>query len=93
MVRHVVMWKLKNPEDAPALKARLEALNGRIPGLIRLQAGVDFLHGPQSADLALIADLEDRAALDAYQAHPAHQAIVPLMREAATARMAVDFEL
>ncbi len=93
MIRHVVLWKLKNRADAPALAARLEALNGRIPGLIRLTAGADVLGEAQSADLALVADLESVEALAAYQAHPAHQEVVPLMREAATSRMAADFEL
>ena len=93
MVRHIVMWTLRDRADAPKLKARLEALNGRIPGLIRLQVGEDFLHSPQSADLVLIADLENRAALKVYQQHPEHQAVVPQVAEATTSRTVADFEL
>ena len=36
MVKHIVMWKLKPEnmeENAQAIKAALESLNGKIPGL------------------------------------------------------------
>lgn len=92
MVRHIVMWKLRDKSDADVLKQSLEALNGKIPGLIRLEAGIDFLASEQSADLVLVADLENREALDAYQAHAAHQAVVPLIRSAALSRSVVDYE-
>jgi len=93
MVRHIVMWNLRDKSDAPALKTRLEALNGLIPGLIQVQVGIDFLHSEQSANLVLIADLENRQALDMYQQHPEHQAVVPLVKAAALSRSVVDFEL
>lgn len=92
LVRHIVMWKLRDKADAALLKARLEALNGRIPGLVHLEVGMDFLASAQSADLVLVADLENREALDSYQAHPEHQAVVPLVREAAASRTVVDYE-
>lgn len=92
MVRHIVMWKLRDKEEAPVLKQRLEAMNGRIPGLMSVQAGIDFLASGQSADLVLVADLESREALDAYQSHPEHQAVVPLIRAAAVSRTVVDYE-
>jgi len=93
MVRHIVMWNLRDKHDAPTLKTRLEALNGKIPGLIQVQVGIDFLHSEQSADLVLIADLENRQALDTYQQHPEHQAVVPLVKAAALSRSVVDFEV
>ena len=93
MIRHIVMWKLRDKADAVELKQRLEALNGAIPGLIRLEVGIDFLASEQSADLVLVADLESRAALDHYQQHPEHQSVVPLVRAAASSRSVVDYEL
>jgi len=92
MVKHIVMWKLRNKTDAAALKKRLEALNDRIPGLIHIEAGIDFLESEQSADLLLYSELESREALDAYQAHPEHQAVVPLIKAAAASRTVVDYE-
>ncbi|HKI61739.1 MAG TPA: Dabb family protein [Mariprofundaceae bacterium] len=92
MVRHIVMWKLKNKADAAEIKGRLEALAGRIPGLLHAEVGVDFLASDQSADLVLVADLESREALAAYQAHPEHQSVVPLVKAAALSRIVVDYE-
>jgi len=93
MVKHIVMWKLRDKADAAEIKERLEALNGRIPGLIRLEAGIDFLASAQSADLVLYAELESRAALEAYQNHSEHQAVVPLVKAAAVSRTVVDYEI
>ncbi len=93
MVKHIVMWKLKDKAEAPALKSRLEALNGRIPGLLKLEVGIDFLASDQSADLVLISEHESRQALIDYQAHPEHQAVAPLIKAAALSRSVVDFEV
>lgn len=92
MVKHIVIWELREKADAAAIKEKLEALNGKIPGLVHIEVGIDFLESEQSADLVLVAELESREALDAYQSHPEHQAVVPLVKEAATSRTVVDYE-
>lgn len=93
MIKHIVMWKLKDRAGASALKERLEALNGKIPGLLHLEVGIDFLASEQSADLVLLAELENREALDVYQHHAEHQTVMPLVKAAAVSRMVVDYEL
>jgi len=93
MVKHIVMWKLKDKAEAPALKERLESLDGRIPGLFHLEVGIDFLESEQSADLVLVAELENHKALNAYQQHTEHQAVVPLVKAAAISRTVVDYEI
>lgn len=98
MVKHIVMWKLKEEAhgndkatNARLIKEKLEALNGQIPGLIRLEVGIDFL-GEGNLDVVLCSELENRKALDAYQNHPLHQALLPFVKEAVTERKAVDYE-
>ncbi len=98
MVKHIVMWKLKEEAhgndkvtNARLIKERLEALNGQISGLIRLEVGIDFL-GEGNLDVVLCSELEDRKALDTYQNHPLHQALLPFVKEAVTERKAVDYE-
>jgi len=93
MIKHIVMWKLRDKADAVEIKARLEALKGKIPGLLNIEAGIDFLESEQSADLVLYAELQNREALEAYQSHPDHQAVVPLVKAAAVARTVVDYEV
>jgi len=92
MVKHIVMWKLRNRADATEIRDRLQALQGRIPGLIGIEVGIDFLASEQSADLVLVAELESREALSLYQAHPEHQAVVPLLKAATVSRVVVDYE-
>ncbi len=98
MVKHIVMWKLKEEAhgndkvtNARLIKERLEALNGQISGLIRLEVGIDFL-GEGNLDVVLCSELENRKALDTYQNHPLHQALLPFVKEAVTERKAVDYE-
>ncbi|MFQ5345417.1 MAG: Dabb family protein, partial [Mariprofundus sp.] len=67
-------------------------LAGKIPGLLNIEVGIDFLESEQSADVVLYAELESRAALESYQSHPEHQAVVPLVKAAAIARTVVDYE-
>ncbi|ATX81011.1 Stress responsive A/B Barrel Domain [Mariprofundus ferrinatatus] len=93
MVKHIVMWKLRDKRDAAEIKARLEALDGKIPGLIKIEVGIDFLESEQSADVVLYSELASREALDAYQAHPEHVAVIPLVKGAAVSRTVVDYEV
>lgn len=92
MIKHIVMWKLRNKADAEIIKDNLEALVGKIPGLLKLEIGIDFSNKEQSADIVLYSELEDREALSAYQAHPEHQAVIPLVQAATVSRLVVDYE-
>jgi len=98
MVKHIVFWRLKEmpaPQREQALreiKAGFEALQGVIPGLLRIEVGIDFLRSAESSDFSLYCELESRAALDVYQAHPAHQAMVPLVRDVRIERRVVDYD-
>ena len=99
MVKHVVMLRLKeeahgNSKEANArlIKQKIEGLRGKIPGMVRLEVGFDFSRTEQSVDLCLFSEFETRAALDAYQTHPAHQAILPFIAEARAERRLADYE-
>lgn len=98
MVKHIVMWKLKeeahgNDRDRNArlIKEKLELLNGKIEDLIKVEVGIDFLGGG-NYDVVLYCEVKSREALDFYQQHPLHQAILPFIKEAVTDRKAVDYE-
>lgn len=99
MIKHIVMWKLRDEahgnskqQNANLIKEKLELLKGKIEGLIEIEAGVDIkILG--NYDVVLIALFKDVAALDSYQAHPLHQAIIPFIKEAAIERHAVDYSI
>ena len=49
MIKHIVLWTLKNRENeqdreetAAAIKQKIEGMRGKIPGLLHIEGGVDF---------------------------------------------------
>ena len=99
MVKHIVMWRLHDEVDgiskaeaAMDIKEALEGLRGKIPGLTHIEVGIDFDGSDQAADVVLYSELESRGALAAYQAHPLHQVVIPLVKKFACERRVVDYE-
>jgi len=94
MVTHVVMWKLKDrsPAHAERVQTLLTSMKGKIPGMLDLEAGVDFVRSDRSYDVVLITRHENREALDQYQLHPVHEEVKRVMLELREASTAVDFE-
>lgn len=92
------MWKLKEEAhgndkatNARLIKEKLEDLNGKIEGLLRLEVGIDILGGG-NYDVVLYSELNGIEDLDIYQNHPLHQAVLPFIREAVSSRVAVDYK-
>lgn len=92
MVKHVISFKFKNKEDAPIAAQKLQALMGAVPSLRSLETGLDFMGSERSYDLVLIATFDDRAGLEAYDKHPAHQEVRKYIHSVREASVAVDFE-
>ena len=100
MIKHIVAWKLKDHAagndkrtNAAKLKRDLEALNGKIPGLLKIEAGLNFNPADDASDVVLYSEFTDRAALNAYLNHPDHLALVPFAREVRLERRVVDYEI
>ena len=99
MIVHIVFWRLHDSaggrskqENALEMKRRFEALRPLMPGLLRLDFGIDFAGTDQSSDVALYTEFESREALDAYQVHPAHKDVVAFIADARAERRVVDYE-
>ena len=95
MVKHVVVWKIKDQTQkaahANAVKRAMEALRGHIPGMIAIEVGIDIGYDAQADDVVLYAEFEDRDALDVYQNHPLHQDAKAIVKVLTTDRRAVDW--
>ena len=95
MVKHIVMWRLREDSakasDAAHIKALLEGLAGRIPGLLHIEVGVNFIEDPNAADVVLYSEFADRAALEGYQSHPLHLEVVPQVKALAVDRRSADY--
>ena len=104
MIRHIVFWKLKNEAEGATAQINgqkmvdaFHALEGKIPGLVSIESGLNFNkdnlgNGDIEYDVALDTTFHTKAALDFYQNHPEHQAIVGFVKKVVTERRAVDFE-
>lgn len=97
MIRHVVIWKMA-ADDAETRAAHaaevvrlLEGLMGVVPAIRSLTVGGNVAAPEVNADVALVIDLDDLDALEAYQKHPAHQEVAGYIRQVTGDRMAVDF--
>ena len=100
MIRHIVFWKLREDLTGQArtnvlktIKDRFEAMQGQIPGLRKIEVGLPFSEGAESADFALYSEFDSRAALEDYNAHPLHQAMVTIVREVRSERRVADYEV
>lgn len=98
MLKHIVMWQLK-PEaegesmriNARRLKDKLEALSGKIPGLLKIEVGFDF--SSDASEIVLYSEFSDRDALESYRTHSEHLAVISLVKTVTAARQVVDYEV
>lgn len=99
MVRHVILWQLKDElsdEEKAALSAEiragLEGLQGKIDGLTEIHVRTEHLPS-SNADLMLDSTFVSEEALKAYSANPLHVAIAGgIVAPNAKTRVAFDFE-
>lgn len=100
MVRHIVMWTLKEDaegntasENGAKMKEILEALNGRIDGLKYLEVSFDIVAADPECHIVLCSEHDDADALDHYQNHPEHQACVAFVKKVAASRKVLDYRV
>lgn len=96
MVKHVILWKLKEEHNTAevksAMKTNLEALKGVIDGLIEIKIQTDCL-ATSNADVMLYSVFRDEAALKGYAVHPEHvKAADTFVRPFTETRLCMDFE-
>ena len=93
------MWKFRRDLDespqqiAQQMKSRLEALNGKIEGLLRAEVGVNIKETASSFDAVLTADFTSWEAMEAYKINPLHVVISDYCKERREERVDVDYEL
>lgn len=96
MVEHLVLFKVNRDASAEAVRAMEDALRGlqnEIPGILEITVGANFSERSQGFTHGLLVRFQDRAALDTYIPHPAHEAarndyILPIVDDV----LVVDYE-
>lgn len=98
MIKHIVLWSLKDHAEGAdkatnlqKMKALLEGCNNIVPGIIKLEVGIATAGLEATYDIVLYSEFADKAALDAYQVHPTHQAIKPFVGAVVLQRQCMDY--
>lgn len=99
MVKHIVMWKLKEEHNGMTkdelileMSNRLIELKDKISELVDLQIGINGIHFEKNSDLVLITDFNSFEDLATYAAHPDHIKVVGFAKEIVVDRACVDYE-
>ena len=98
MVKHLILWKLKDELTAEEkqrikqeIKTGLEGLLGKIPGLVEIKVQIEGLES-SNADLMLDSVFTDEEALKGYSVHPAHVEVANTkVRPCTQIRLCLDF--
>lgn len=97
MVEHIVLIKFSpetTKEQKEELIRRTLQLKNLIPGIMDIQQGFNFSNRSQGYEMGLTVRFEDKASLDNYGPHPAHQKIVAYLKEIGMEdSIIVDFQL
>ncbi|MES2935410.1 MAG: Dabb family protein [Pseudomonadota bacterium] len=97
MIRHIVMWKLKEYAEgadrlsnAQKMKTLLQACAAIVPGILRFDVALAQDGLESTSDVVFYAEFVDKNTLDAYQAHPQHQALKPFFAAVREGRQCMD---
>ncbi len=100
MVKHIIIWTLKEMSAQEKetvkkdIKEGLEALKGKIPGLVDIKVNTEGRLESSTGDLMLDSTFENADALKAYSKHPDHVAVADSKVRPYTAnRACLDFEI
>ncbi|WP_027339119.1 Dabb family protein [Halonatronum saccharophilum] len=94
MVKHIVMWRLKEDrkEAGKKVKEILEGLKDKIEDIKAIEVGLDFNRSKSAYDIVLYSEFEDQGALARYQKHPEHLKAAEFVREVVKERAVVDYK-
>ena len=100
MVKHIILWQLKDELSAEeelsvkqGIKEGLEGLKGKVPGLVEIKVNIEPLPS-SNADVMLDSEFVDEAALKGYAVHPEHVKVADgNVRPYTKSRVCMDYEV
>lgn len=98
MLRHIIMFKLKETankselqKNAEILKEKLEDLKLQITEIKALEVGINVVDRPWAFDIVLCIDFENLSDFESYIIHPTHQAFIEFNKQYSIAKTSVDY--
>ncbi len=99
MIKHIVMFKLKDAngrseyDNALEAKNRFEDVIANVKELKKGELVINSADAPESNyTIALICDFDDIEGLNAYQVHPVHKEFGGFIAEIKSDRACIDYE-
>lgn len=93
MIRHVVFFSARDPQDCDTIQDGLALLAG-IPHATHFEIGrnlsTDPIPGPQ-VDFIVYGEFKDESALAAFKAHPLYERSIQIVRPLRDLRVSADF--
>lgn len=101
MIRHIVMWKLKDnaagatkKKNAEKLKLILEGLRNNIEEIKAVEVGIQINEdGNDSMDVVLTCDFETELDFQMYTRNPHHKKAIDFIDSVAEQRYFVDYQV
>lgn len=101
MIKHLVMFKLyeeaegrSKAENSRIIKEELEALQGVIPEIRRIEVKINHeAASGENYDILLESEFDSLEDLQRYAIHPAHLRVGEYVSKVRTARAAIDYEV
>ncbi|OZG70228.1 hypothetical protein BTA51_26870 [Hahella sp. CCB-MM4] len=99
MIRRVVLWRLKaqseeeKHRDAAQIKQALESMRNKIPGMISITVGINTSQSEDASDVVMQVDFSNQEALEAYETHPEHEKVKPIVGALRGERRVVEYEI
>src|SRR4051812_8551384 len=100
MIKHIVMWKLKDVAEgadratnAAKMKQLLDACATLSPGTLKFEVALAQPGLEATYDVILYSEFASREALAEYAAHPTHKAIIPFIVAVRDGRQCMDYEI
>lgn len=93
MVKHIVMYKLKDSslENAQALKDKFMSMKGKIQVLKEIDAGVDVLKSARSFDVVLTCVFDSLEDMEIYKNHAVHIPVMEYVKSVVEVSHSVDY--
>ena len=98
MIKHIVMWKLKDfaevankKDNALKIKSSLEGLKSKIKEIRFIEVGISISDAADFYDVVLITEFKDLRDLENYQKHPEHIKVGEFIGKVRLERKVVDY--
>jgi len=92
MIKHIVLFKIPDPEAVKKAKEMLLALPDKIDVIRDWEVGEAYDAGEAGYELALISSFDSKEDLEHYDGHPAHVEVRNYIRAVRTGSAACNYE-